>query len=263
MDGKDYLELFNYEFLKALSDWQRGWGEVQNKRRELADNLVKVCQSLPDEFKSCDKECFRKRFIVGGEIVPIILEDNFFEGIASWSFDISFAKKFKGLVNPSTKFAMIFKHIPEKEEVVVNICNLWENEFFKKAVENLNEIEPNTAAPLLNFRDLQSEIILKSCLKGSEINHIVGISSSFDEICDMAKIPEEERDELSIKYARDTNGIPISIPMYTNKLVTKKVLDKTIAKMRQMLNEAKKNNIPIYNLEYKAHENDLKHKFKV
>jgi hypothetical protein len=260
MYKKDYSELFNEAFLTALSNWQNGWKENQIKRRELADKLVEACEFLPKEFKECNKACYRKRFIVGGEIVPIILDDTFFEGIASWSFDIDFTKNFKGLVNPATKFAMIFKHIPHEGDVIVNICELWKNNQFKKSVKVLNDSNPEIAKPLLNFKDLQSEIILRSNLRGSDIQHIVSMSSSFEEIFDMANIPENKREEFSIKYARDTDGIPIELPIYASERATSDGVANTISKMKALISNAESNNMPIYNLIHNPHKEDLKHK---
>jgi hypothetical protein len=260
MKPNQYKEIFNREFLIVLSEWQKGWGECQEKRRKLADRLVEVCTDLPSEFKSCDSECFRKRFILGGEIVPIILNDDFFEGIASWTLDESFAKDFKQLVRPSTSFAMVFKHTPNIKEVIVNLCSLWDNDFFKTAVSELNNEEPDIAYPLLNFKDFQSEVVLRTTLKGSEIEYIVGVSSDFDEICNLGQIPEDEREELSIKYAQDPNGIPIYFPTYASSEGTRGAVRNTIVKMRELIADATSNNVPIYNLVYDPNPEDLKHK---
>lgn len=260
MESNQYKKIFNYDFLKALSDWQKGWAEIQSIRREYADNLVKVCNDLPDEFKICNEECYRKRFIIGKEIVPILLDDNFFDGIGSWTLDLNCAKEFKYLFKEFTIFAMIFKHRPQPNEIIVNICELWKNEDFKEAVKNLNEESPEIAYPLLNFKDFQSEVILRTTLKGSEIEHIVGTSSSFEEICDMGNVPENEREELLKRYNEDPNGIPIEFPIFASSNATKKAVKNTINKVKSQIDEAKQNNVPIYNLTCEPHPDDLKHK---
>lgn len=256
---KNANRMFSDDFLKALSNWQKGWGEDQDKRRELADTLVKECESLSKKFKKCNKFCYRKRFIVGNEIVPIIIADEFFEGIASWTMELDYAKNFKGLVKPMTKFAVIFKQIPKKTDVVVNIVELWKSKAFRQAVKELDEKSPEIAYPLLNFGDSQKEVILRTTLKGSQIEHIVGISNSFEKICDMANIPEEKREELSIEYSKNPNGIPIELPIYTSKKGTKKAVQKSLQMIKQLIDEAQKNNIPVYNLNYESHIEDLKH----
>lgn len=260
--NKNYTELFNRDFLGALSDWQKGWNEIQDKRRELADKLVKVCENIPVEFRVCDADCYRKRFIVDGEIVPIILNDNFFDGITSWTLDLNFTKNFKYLIKPETKFAIIFRQKPIIKDIVVNIASLWQNDHFKRAVDNLHQKEPDIAYPLLNFKDFQSEIVLRTTLRGSEIEHIVGISSTFEEICDKGGIPEIEREALSVKYARDPNGIPISFPTYASNSATREAVKKTILCMKVLIEDARQNDVEIYNLVYEPHPEDLKHLIK-
>ena len=184
------LEIFSKDFMVALSSWQNGWREIQVRRQDLADELVKQCKNLPEKFRTVKSPCFRKCFIVEGEIVPILLDDNYFEGIASWSTDLNYTKNFKGLVRPGTRFAMVFKCNPRSEEIVVNISDLWKDQKFREAAHKFNKEFPDKTKAMFNFQDKQSEIVLRSTLKGSEIENVVGISSSFEKICDMAGIPE-------------------------------------------------------------------------
>lgn len=252
---------FSRDFLVALSNWQRGWSGNQVERRKIADNLVKQCEHIPDKFKKVDGTCFRKRFIRDGEIVPILLDNDFFEGIASWTANLNCAKNFKGIVRPDTKFVMVFEHQPKPEEVVINIIELWKDDNFKKAVSEFEKDDCEGAKALLNFKDYQSEIILRSTLKGTEISDIVGISSSFEELCDMAGIPEEKREEFSIQYARDPNGLPIEIPTFAGKRPTKEAIKKTIIKITETFKTARRNNVPIdWSRVAKPHEDDLKHR---
>jgi hypothetical protein len=253
--------VFSRDFLIALSNWQRGWAENQVERRKIADNLVKQCEHIPDKYKKVDGTCFRKRFIREGEIVPILLENDFFEGIASWTASVDYAKKFKGIVRPDTKFVMVFEHQPKPEEVVINIIELWKDGNFEKAATEFQIEDKDSAKALFNFKDNQSEIILRSTLKGSEIIDIVGVSSSFEELCDMAGIAEEKREKLSIKYARDTTGLPIEIPTFAGTRPTKVAIKKTIVKIKETFETARQNNVPIYwSRVAKPHEDDLKHK---
>jgi hypothetical protein len=254
-------EIFTVDFLTALSRWQNGWHEHQDKRRQIADELVKHCESLPDELKVADVSCYRKRFLVEGETIPIVLEDDFFEGIASWTTDSDYVKNFKGFVRPDTKFAMVFKHKPSKNEIIVNIAKLWNHEGFISAVEKFKSENPDAAKALVNFKDFQSEVVLRSTLKGSEIEHIVGISSSFEKLCEMGGVPESEREKLSINYARDPDGIPIEMPFLAGSHTTKTALKTAILKMNDLLTHARKNNIAIdWSKVRTAHPDDLKHK---
>ncbi len=253
--------VFTRDFLVALSNWQRGWSENQVERRKIADELVNQCEQIPEKFKKVSEYCYRKRFIIDGEIVPILLDNDFFEGIASWTADLDYAKYFKGIVRPDTKFVMVFKHKPKPEEVIVNIIELWKDDNFKKAATEFREEDSERAEALFNFKDYQSEIILRSTLKGTEIIDIVGVSSSFEELCDMANIPEENREKLSIQYARDPNGIPIEIPTFAGERPTKEAIQKTLIKIKETFETARLNNVPIdWSRVAKPHKDDLKHR---
>jgi hypothetical protein len=252
---------FSREFLEALSRWQRGWAEDQVERRIIADNLVKQCEHIPEKYKRVDGTCFRKRFIRDGEIVPILFDNDFFEGIASWTADLNCAKNFKGIVRPDTKFVMVFEHLPKPEEVIINIIELWKDDNFKKAVSEYDKEDSDVAKALSNFKDYQSEIILRSTLKGNEIIDIVGVSSSFEELCDMAGIPEEKREQLSIQYARNRTGLPIEIPTFAGKRPTREAIYKTLIKIKETFETARQNNVPIdWSRVAKPHEDDLKHR---
>lgn len=252
--------IFTRDFLTSLSNWQRGWSENQERRRIIADELVEQCKKLPDKFKTVNDPCYRKRFVIEGEVTPILIDDNFPEGIASWTTELEYAKRFKGMIRPSTKFIMVFKHFPQSEEVVVNIIALWKDVDFVNAANKFQAEDCEAAKALFNFKDSQSEIILRSTLRGSEIEDMVTISSSFEDLCDMAEIPEDKRIELSIKYARDPNGIPIEIPTFAGTRPTKKAIEKTLDRLKKMLETARENNIFIdWSNVAKPNKDDLKH----
>jgi hypothetical protein len=254
-------ETFTDDFLKALSNWQRGWSEKQDQRRIIANELVKQCENLPQNFKTVESFCYRKRFINKGEIIPILINNGFFEGVASWTENSDYAKGFKEIYRPDAKFVMLFKHKPKPEEIVVNIVSLWKNNEFKQAVEKLKEKDEESVKALIHFKDSQSEVILRSTLIGTEIEDIVGISSSFDDLCDRANIPEEEREELLRKYSSDPEGIPIEIPTFAGSSQTKEAIRNTLAQFRESLRNAKKNNFSVdWSRAAKPHKDDLKHK---
>lgn len=252
---------FTRELLLSLSNWQRGWRENQTRRREIADELVRNCANLPEKYRTVDSFCYRKRFINAGELIPIIIDNDFFEGIASWTNNLDYAKGFKGIVRMDSKFVMVFKHKPLPEEIVVNIVALWEDEDFIKAAEEFKDQEPKNAEALFHFKDEQSEIILRSTLVGSEIEDIVGVSSSFEDLCDMAEIPENQREKLSIKFARDPEGLPIEIPTFAGSRATAEAIRKTVIKFGELITTARDNSIPVdWSKVIKPHEDDLKHR---
>jgi len=253
--------IFTIDFLGSLSDWQNGWKEDQDKRRKIADQLVSQCQNLPIKFRNINEPCYRKRFINDGEVVSIVYYDNFFEGIASWTTNLNCGLDFKEMIRPDKKFAALFKHTPTEQEVIVNIIELWKDKDFVSAAEKVREDYPEKVKALFHFRDKQSEIILKSTLKGSEIENIVGISSSFDVLCDMAGIPEEEREKLSKEYVSNPDNILISIPIYASNKATRNAVKKAIARWKEKLSWAERNNIPIdWSNVGKENLDDIKHK---
>ena len=79
-----------------------------------------------------------------------------------------------------------------------------------------------------------------------------------------AKIPEEKREELSIKFARDPIGIPIEMPIFVGTRPTKEGIKKILIEFIDMLENAKKNNIFVdWSRAAKPHADDLKHKLEV
>ncbi|WP_452233058.1 hypothetical protein [Lacinutrix sp. MEBiC02595] len=253
--------IFTRELLIAISDWQRGWSEVQERRRLLADELVIQCEKLPKEFKQVNGSCYRKRFINSKELIPILIDDDFFEGIASWTESLDYAKGFKARIRNEEKFVTVFKHRPLPQEVVVNIVALWKDEQFKKAAEEFRIEDETASKPLFHFKDDQSEIILKSTLKGTEIEDIKGVSSSFEVLCDKANIPEEKREELSIRYSKDPNGIPIEFEYFAGSRATKEAIKNTLNNFKEKIESAKANNGNInWSGAATPHIGDLKHK---
>ena len=139
---------FSRELLLALSNWQNGWWENQDTRRIIADELVKECASLSLDYRTANVPCYRKRFIAFGELYPILMENGFFEGIASWTADDNLARSFKGIIRPDTSFVMVFEHYPKPEEVIVNISSLWENENFENSANQFKLDEPEKSKAL-------------------------------------------------------------------------------------------------------------------
>ncbi len=237
--------VFTNELLTALSNWQNGWAEIQERRYDLADELVKQCKDVPEKFKKINSPCYRKRFIYANELKRLFLEDDLFEGISSWTTDMNYAKGFKGYVRQGASFSMMFECIPRPEDIVLNISELWKDEDFVHFANQFKINFPKKAKPLFNFKDTQSEVVLRSTLRSFEIRNVVGFSSSFEEICDMGNIPEDEREELSIKYEQDPNGIPINMPVFVDEISSRESVARAIACMKKELSSAEKENEPI------------------
>jgi hypothetical protein len=201
---------FEINFLRTLNSWQNGWREDQIRKNELAAILVQKCEMLPKIYKEVNQLCFRKRFLHKGEMVDILMNNSKDEGVTSWTTDIRFAERFKDLYKEGAITAAIFEHLPSEDEVVLNISSLWNCSSFQKDLEEFQEREPDNCKALLNFKNLQSEVILKTALRGSEIIALTGFASPFDNLCEEASIPLDKRDELYYKMI-DEGTYPLGI----------------------------------------------------
>lgn len=194
------------DFLEALGAWQNGWGTDQTLRKPLAEALALAAANLPAPFKTAaGQTCYRKRFIHQGELGLIFVDDARDEGLGSWSFDLQFAREFRGLKSedPGAITAAIFKCVPEDSEVVVNVPALWRDAEFASAAKAYRDRGGAHADALFNSlgsRD-QNEIILNAPLRGSDVFALVGTAKTFDEYCDMIGFPDDERRDALFKLA--------------------------------------------------------------
>lgn len=163
----------------------------------------------------------------------VILNDERDEGMASWTVDIAFAERFKKLVRPGAVSGAIFEHRPEAAEVVVNIAALWAESEFSTAVDAYSSRGCVHAKALLNFKDLQGEVVLKSPLRGSGIIALTGASSPFDDLCDRAGIPEEKRDKIFSELVK--GGVYPGEAAYTTRQGAQNAIANTIRKIEEKL----------------------------
>lgn len=195
--------MFRDNFFIALNRWQRGWAENQEQRLELSALLKDECAFIDEKYKTNDQPCYRKRFIHKGELVDILINDYKAEGVTSWTTDIRYAEFFKGKYRESAVTAAIFEHIPENNEIILNINELWKCDSFIMDLEKFSIKNPFDCEAIYNFKDFQKEILLEAPLKGSEICILSGISSPFDDLCSSMDIPEVNRPHLFQKLIRD------------------------------------------------------------
>lgn len=231
---------FSDEFLFALSKWQKGWKENQEQRNLLAENLLQTTQNLDKKFKIVTTPCYRKRFLHQGELVDIVLNDNKNEGVVSWTLDQEYAERFKYLYRENAVSGAIFEHMPTESEVVVNICELWKDSDFNIAAIDFQNRYPEDAKPLFHFKDSQSEVILTSPLKASEIIALTGASSPFDDLCDQAGIPDDSsRDDLFLQLVESGNS-PGELK-YTSREGSQRIIDNVIRKVHNKIIAFKNN----------------------
>ncbi|CCG94593.1 hypothetical protein MARHY1113 [Marinobacter nauticus ATCC 49840] len=229
---------FSDDFLSILGAWQRGWNEDQETRLQLADKLKTSAKNLPNEFKQVHGPCYRKRFLHYGELFEIIMVDEKDEGLTSWTVCQKYAENFKGLHRPDAVSAAIFEHSPKADEVVLNICALWDAPSFLDSAKQYQRNGGENADAIFNFKASQGEVILSAPLKGSEIVALTGASSPFDELCDKAGIPESERDGY-FKQLIDLEQYPEALK-YTSKEGTQRVIQNTIKIMEEKIEAARR-----------------------
>lgn len=207
-------EIFADEFLDALGAWQRGWGEQRDRRLALTVALQAAIARtpLPDIARTAEQVCYRKRFLYkdnpenGGDHVPILLHGSYDEGLASWTTDFEYAKAHKGDLRENANTA-IFGRLPMPDEVILNIKELWALPEFQSAIDDYRQRGGIHSDALLNFKDLQSEVILDAPLRTDDIESFCNVIGSFEELFALAGVtPETE--EAFVEKLKDADALP-------------------------------------------------------
>jgi hypothetical protein len=226
---------FTDGFLGALGAWQRGWREHQERRLKLAATLEQEAAGLAVRFRQVTSVCYRKRFLMIGDLTQVVLGDGLAEGITSWTTRIEFAEMFKDIVRDGTITGAVFAHKPTPAEVVVNIEVLWACEAFRLAVERFHANGGENSGALLNFRDSQGEVVLNAPIRGSEIVRLSGLPSGFDELCNQAKIHEDKREALWKKLF--DLGMDPTAPRYSDAAGSQRAIQRTLEKLLAKIRE--------------------------
>lgn len=224
---------FRNEFFIALNNWQKGWEENQETREQYALSLKTECDFLELKYKIVDTNCYRKRFLYRGELIDIILNNLKDDGITSWTTNIRYAEFFKGKYRPSAVTAVIFEHFPQQNEIILNINELWKCNDFISQLEEYKKLIPENCEAIYNFKDIQGEVILEAPMRGSEICILSGISSPFDDICNSANIPEEERPRIFKQLIDD--GAFIEELTFVRDEAARKAVRNTIIKFNELI----------------------------
>ena len=224
---------FSLDFISALNHWQKGWCEVQETKARLADDLERECAKIDGKYKIVNQPCYRKRYLHRGELIDVLYNGNKDEGITSWTTDYKYAEIFKGIYRDDAVTAAIFEYTPTPTEVILNINKLWECEDFKNQINTLSVEKPELCDAILNFQSNQSEVILKTPLRGNDIIALSGKSSDFDDLCDAANIPMEQRPAFFHQLCKD--GYAIEMPTLIDRDATKNAIKNTLIKFNQLL----------------------------
>ena len=229
------MTAFSDQLLESLGAWQSGWREVQSRRENLADELCGQVASLPPEFRTVSASCYRKRFIHKGETVDLFLNDSRDEGVASWTLDLRFAERLKGLTRDDAVSAAIFEHTPADGEVIVSFPALWAAQEFQDAVKGYASRSGPQSDALVHFKDTQQEVVLKTPLRASEMIALTGASSPFDDLCDRIGVPDSQRDQIFKALIDD--GSYVGEVQYIDKEATQRVVTRSIQRLYVVVKE--------------------------
>lgn len=216
------------KFSTPIGEWKPGWAEDQSSRELLAKKLKAEASKLPLQFRTVgDRICYRKRFLVHGDIGPL-LQGDLHDGITSWTLDKDFADIFKGYERQGAITATIFEHRPSPSEVILNIAALWDSDEFKAAVASCQTGNGAQAKSYEIIGARQSEVVLEALLRYDEITVFTGRSSPFDELCAAAGIQPEDED-AAWRLLINLNKQP-DTPRYVQPDKVKDILERVKAK---------------------------------
>ena len=231
------------EFLAALGEWQRGWGEEASGRLRTTARLSAAISSLQDapaEIFQCSARCYRKRFLVanneqnGGDMVPLFWNGEIEEGFASWTTDFEFARFiFKKDARPGETGA-IFAVDPQPEHVILNIGAVWARQEFGDAVDDYRSRGGPNHEALVNFRDLQSEVILKSPLRLDDVVALCVQIPSLESLCARLDVKEDALVDAVWALMVRREWLPTSA-LWSEGKEAQAQLDRTIEKMKAWL----------------------------
>jgi hypothetical protein len=231
------------EFLAALGEWQRGWGEEASGRLRTTARLsaaISALQDAPAEIFQCSARCYRKRFLVpnnqqnGGDMMPLFFHGEIEEGFASWTTDFEFARFiFKKEARPG-EIGAIFAVQPSPGDVVMNVAALWSRADFVAAVERYNTRGGAESAALNNFKDKQSEVILKAPLRLDDVTALCVQIPSLETICVQLDIRDDAQVDAVWALMVERDWFPTS-GFWSEGEKAQTQLDETIGKFKAWL----------------------------
>ncbi|MBN9048958.1 MAG: hypothetical protein J0H78_05810 [Rhizobiales bacterium] len=152
-------EIFTRDLIQAVSDWQRGGSHDQKVKR--GERLKTAAALLPKYFRTCAATCFRQEAHKNDRVWQLLADNHLPETIASWTTDIAIAKAFKGGVPPAGLQGIIFKIMPPKGSVVLNLTALHADPAFQAAVETHKASIDGYHDGLGRWGDSQREVALE------------------------------------------------------------------------------------------------------
>lgn len=236
--------MFTTEFLDALGRWLRGWKQDPVARAPIAAALERHAAQLPDRFRAHDgSPVFRKRGLYRSEdqkeLLPLILGGKLDEGsVTSWSSDLGFLDSFGEKFDhgsPDAVAGAIFRHIPQPDEIILNIPALWTDAEFVKSAEQYRATGGAQAKALFYFTGEleQSELVLRAPLRRDEIYHIFR-PGEFDSLAEAVGAATQDA-RVDLLDALFACGIDLRDPGYRPPDSTQRIVQRVAEVMRHKL----------------------------
>jgi hypothetical protein len=176
--------IFTREFLRAVSDWQRGGGLKQKQRR--GERLKDLSQAIDARFRQCGLVTYRQVALGKGPLWKLLAEKRLPETISAWTLSPEIAKTFKGGVPPEDWHGVIVALKPPEGSVVLNLDTLYRDHDFLEALEQEKGVIEGYSDGAGRYGATQHEVVLEiDSLENTNIHAIGGYSSDRDTLIRM------------------------------------------------------------------------------
>lgn len=149
---------FPRDLIEAIDNWQAGSTGKLRKAKRLRRILGEM--NLDGYFRSCDEYCYGRSVLDEKAVRTLLFEFHVPEETSSWSTSIPFVAGFKGGPPGLPHPGVIFRRMPKKDEVVLNLHRLFEHDEFEKSLKLWEAKGLNLSRGLRKYGSLQREVIM-------------------------------------------------------------------------------------------------------
>lgn len=149
---------FSRKFIKAINDWQIG-SKGKEKKAQTIQKLL-TDEPVDQWIQECDNVCFRKVNLQKTAVSSLFLDFRLTEAKSSWSTSLPFVAEFGGGPPEPPIVGAIFRHKPQKMEVILNLNRLFKHEAFWPSVEHWRNGGLDVSRGLGSYGTRQYEVIL-------------------------------------------------------------------------------------------------------
>lgn len=230
--------MFSLEFLQAINDWQ-AYGIGVNKQT-LGVKLKKMAQQLPSNFRTVNRNCYRRLDLTGRYAIILGVKMKLLETFSSWTSESCVAENFNNGVPPKNYIGIIVELCKDEvnKHIILNLEELYKNKEFVDECKIQKQNITNFQKGIGFYFDSEHEIILEiktvelqqvyayggySSDKQSLMFQYFGHSPSKEEIKKYDEITKKlaiHRDEGWVKGKRKDNILKkhMQVASYLNKI---------------------------------------------